>query len=256
MRRRSYGQNFIGSAAFAAELVEGIGLAVDETVVELGAGNGILTQQLASRAGRVIAIELDAVWAARLRERFSATPNVTVLEEDLLGYEMLRSDYRAFGNIPFNLTTSLLHHLLDRREAAPSRADLIVQKEVARKRADEKRTNRLNLSWQPFFGFRVSRTIPARMFRPVPHVDAALLTIERRSRPLLDPAKRTEFLAFVDAGFSHGGLALRGLRPLFTKPGLQRARSEFGISGTTTSASLGLTTWVALFRRWLPEGAL
>ncbi len=79
-RRRVLGQNFLASSALAARLVRDAAVTRSDVVVEIGAGTGILTAELARRAGRVHAIELDPVWAARLRERLAGCRTVEVIE--------------------------------------------------------------------------------------------------------------------------------------------------------------------------------
>ncbi len=73
VRRRAYGQNFLASRAIAAQLVRQAKVGRGDLVLEIGAGNGILTAELARRARRVFAVEIDPVWAARLRERFAGS---------------------------------------------------------------------------------------------------------------------------------------------------------------------------------------
>jgi 23S rRNA (adenine-N6)-dimethyltransferase len=80
------------------------------------------------------------------------------------------------------------------------RADLIVQREVARKRAGKPRSL-LSASWSPWYSFRLGRRIPRTAFRPVPAVDAAVLVVERRREPLLSLGERDAFAAFVGACF-------------------------------------------------------
>ena len=72
-RRRAYGQNFLPSRAIAAQLVRQAKVGRGDLVLEIGAGNGILTAELARQARRVFAVEIDPVWVARLRERFAGS---------------------------------------------------------------------------------------------------------------------------------------------------------------------------------------
>jgi 16S rRNA A1518/A1519 N6-dimethyltransferase RsmA/KsgA/DIM1 with predicted DNA glycosylase/AP lyase activity len=87
------------------------------------------------------------------------------------------------------------------REAEVEATDLIMQHEVARKRAGNPR-NLLSASWSPWYRFRLGRRIPRTAFRPVPAVDAAVLVVERRGEPLLPPGRRDAFGAFAAACFS------------------------------------------------------
>ena len=89
------------------------------------------------------------------------------------------------GSIPFGATTAILRHLLDDTRSGLVRADLVVQWEVARKRAAMPPTTLLSTTWAPWWSFDVGRRIPASAFRPVPMVDAAVLRVTRRTPPLL-----------------------------------------------------------------------
>lgn len=248
LRRRTYGQNFIRSERLANELVALVDIRSDNLVVEPGAGRGVLTEPLAERAGEVIALELDPAWASLLREKFASHSNVSVLETDIFSFDLPRQPYRLFGNIPFGITTKLLHHFLDDVNSPLIRADMIVQWEVAVKRTTESPSNLLNLYWQPWFTFEISRRLPANEFRPIPRVDAALVTIRRRAKPLLEFHERDAFVQFVQAGFGRGGVLRAGLRDMFTRGQMRRLKSEVGFSETTRSSALSVTDWIDLFR--------
>jgi 23S rRNA (adenine-N6)-dimethyltransferase len=199
-RRRAYAQNFLASDALAAQLVREANVASSELVVEIGAGTGILTAGLARRAGAVRAVELDPTLAAGLRRRFGGWSNVTVVEGDAVRAALPEEPFRVVANLPFNVTTALLRRLLDPRNSLV-RADLVLQWEVARKRAGKPRTA-LSASWAPWWRFRLGRRIPSAAFRPRPAVDAGILIAERRRRALLPPEAYDDYARFARALFA------------------------------------------------------
>jgi 23S rRNA (adenine-N6)-dimethyltransferase len=199
--RRVYSQNFLASRALAARLVAEANVGPGDFVVEIGAGSGMLTAELAHRAARVRAIEVDPRWTAKLRVRMRAHPNVEVVEGDALRVPLPIEPFRVMANIPFGATTDLLHRLLDDPGTALTRADLLMQWEVGRKRAGRPRTA-LSAQWSPWWRFRLGRRVPRTAFRPQPAVDAGLLTIERRGTPLLPPEAHESFADFVHAIFA------------------------------------------------------
>jgi 23S rRNA (adenine-N6)-dimethyltransferase len=209
-RRRAYGQNFLASRALATQLVRDAKVRPDDLVVEVGAGTGVLTAELARRAKSVRAIELDPVWAQRLRQRFAGNERVEVIEADLLRVQLPAEPFRIVANVPFSTTTRLLHRLLDDPAVPITRADLILQWEVARKRAGRPRTA-LSASWSPWWRFRLGRRLPRSAFRPQPAVDAGVIVVERRPDPLLPPDAAEPFAAFVQALFA--GTLARELDP-------------------------------------------
>ena len=204
-RRRSHGQNFLASRALAERIVRGAGVRASDLVLEIGAGSGVLTEALARTGARVVAVEVDAVWAARLRRRFATVSNVEILEADALRMPLPDRPFRVVASIPFAATTAVLRMLLDDPGTPLRRADLIVQWEVARKRAGRPR-NLVSASWSPWFRLRLGGKLSREAFRPVPAVDAGLLVVERRTRPLLPPEAHGAFRVFV-AGLFSGTLA-------------------------------------------------
>lgn len=194
-RRRQFGQNFLDPAT-ADQLVDQAAFAPGELVVEIGAGSGALTRALARRALRVIAVEPDPVWASRLREQ-TTRHNVHVVARDFLAVTLPHEPFRVVGSLPFSRTTDILHRLLDDPAIPMRRADVIVQWEVAVKRATTPPMTLVSTTWAPWWEIRLARRIPATTFRPVPHVDAGLLAITRRDPPLLPVAMARAYADFV-----------------------------------------------------------
>jgi 23S rRNA (adenine-N6)-dimethyltransferase len=110
---------------------------------------------------------------------------------------MPRRPHRVIGSLPFGATTAILHHLLDDPDSCLVRADLIVQWEVARKRAVMPPSTLLSATWAPWWSFEIVRRLPAAAFRPIPSVDAAVLCATRRDPPLLPLRMAAPYAAFV-----------------------------------------------------------
>ena len=198
-RRRSLGQNFLRPER-ADQLVESAGFTAGDLVVEIGAGRGALTYALARRGVQVVALEKDPHWADSLRremERRGVDGAVRVVRCDALDYRLPRRPYRVIGSLPFGATTAILRHLLDDPDSFLVRADLIVQWEVARKRALMPPSTLLSTTWAPWWSFEVVRRIPAAAFRPVPSIDAVVLRVTRRDPALLPLSMAGPYASFV-----------------------------------------------------------
>ena len=197
-RRRRLGQNFL-KPEVAKALVAGATFQASDVVVEIGAGLGNCTFALAREVDEVVAIEADPLFAGQLRQevdRLGAT-NVRVLDLDALTYRFPRRPFRVFGSLPFGVTTALMRRLFDNPNVALFRADLVVQWDVARKRAAVPPTTLLSTTWAPWWEFCLEQRIPANAFRPVPSVDAAVLRVTRRSPPLLPLGMAAGYSEFV-----------------------------------------------------------
>lgn len=212
-------------------------------MLEIGAGTGVLTEPLAARARAVVAVELDPDLAERLRGRFAGDHRVRIVAGDALRVPLPAEPYRVVANLPFGITTAVLHRLLDDPAGLLLRADLIVQWHAALKRASPLPATLLTLSWAPWFEFTVSRRIPAAKYRPPPTVDTGVLTITRRPDPLLDPSERGGYLALLRRGFTRANAPLR--RAL---PGAGDACRALGVSSGARPVDLDVAKWAALYR--------
>ncbi len=188
MRRQQLGQNFLTDAGVVRLLVDAFEIESDQLIVEIGAGRGALTIPLARAGARVVAIEVDPVWSRGLEHmvrREDVEDRVTVVCADFRSWQLPGGGYRVVGNLPFALTTALLARLLDDPSSGPQRADLLVQYEVARKRSASPPQTLRSAAWAPWWTFHLGPRVPRTAFRPVPRVDAALLTVRRREPGVL-----------------------------------------------------------------------
>jgi 23S rRNA (adenine-N6)-dimethyltransferase len=163
-----------------------------------------MTHALARRGVRVLAVEQDPAWCARLRERLGTSPQIKIVEADFLAMQLPNEPFRVVASVPFGRTTDILRRLLDNPDTYLQRSDIIVQWEVARKRAAVPPSTLLSVSWAPWWELRISRRIPATEFRPIPRVDAALLTITRRKPPVLPISMVRSYAAFVRQNWPFG----------------------------------------------------
>jgi 23S rRNA (adenine-N6)-dimethyltransferase len=202
---RDLGQHFLESTALAARLAADAGILPSDHVVEFGAGTGTITAALADCGARILAVEVDPLLAAGLARRFAQANTVTVFACDAIEFPLPTTPYRVFANPPFNRTSAILHRLLDTPAGGLVRADLVVQWQVARARAQTGEAFPIDLvgaSWAPWWRFRRARRLPAKLFRPAPSVDAAMLTVTRRQPSLLPVETAPRFMRFVRERFT------------------------------------------------------
>jgi 23S rRNA (adenine-N6)-dimethyltransferase len=246
--RPSDDQHFLRSSLIAAELVRDARISPEDHVVEIGAGRGRLTRPLAETAGRVTAVEIDPILAERLRHEFAPLPHVEVVVGDILRTPLPAERWRAFGNIPFSLTTAILRRLLDDPVGGLERVDLLMQFEAARKRAAVYPSTLLNLSWAPWWELELARRLPRLGFEPPPSVDAGLLVVRPRRPWLLHPRERRAYVALLRRAFDRGSWPVRrSLAGRVPPVAWKRFARDRGISNDARPTELGAWDWVALF---------
>lgn len=212
-------------------------------MLDVGAGTGALTAELARRCGRVRAIELDGALAARLRERFARQPHVVVVHGDARRVALPDEPFRVVANIPFKACTAICRRLLDDPRVPLERADVIVELDVARKRARVSPSTALGVYWGAWYEFAITRRLDRSAFAPPPSVDAALLRITRRSEALVPPTEACPYRALVTAGFQRGTL-----RHAVSRHELKRLARELGFSPGAAPWELDQHQWAGVFR--------
>jgi 23S rRNA (adenine-N6)-dimethyltransferase len=197
----------------------------------------------------VTAVEIDPGLAERLRRETASVPNVDVVSGDFLSVQLPVGPWRAFGNIPFSLTTTILRRLLDDPGSALERADLLMQFEAARKRAAVHPSILLTLSWAPWWEIELARRIPRLGFEPPPSVDAGLLVVRHRHPCLLDPRERHGYTALLRRAFDRGGSPVRrSLAGAIAPMTWKRIARDRGLSVDARPSDLDVWDWVALYR--------
>jgi 23S rRNA (adenine-N6)-dimethyltransferase len=241
--RHETGQNFLSDASVIAEITAQIAR-TRGPIVELGAGDGALTRPLARLSRQILAIELDPRRARRLD---AGTPShVRVLAGDVLRAAFPDRPHVVVGNVPFHLTTAILRRLF--AERCWTDAVLLVQWEVARRRAGVGGSTMLTAQEWPWFEFQVLRRVPARAFRPIPSVDGGLLRIVRRAEPLVPVSERREYQRFVGEVFTGAGSGLPAiLRRVTPTPGLDGWLRASGVTASTLPKHLDASQWASLW---------
>jgi 23S rRNA (adenine-N6)-dimethyltransferase len=196
-RRRTLGQNFLVDHTLVDRFVGGLELGRDDLVVDIGAGTGALTIPLARAGAMVWAVEPDPSWAERLAasaHHFELTDRIRVIPTTIERLRFPRGPYRVVANPPFGLTTTILSMLLDEPATGPTRADLVLEQAVARKHSAVPPRALRTAAWTPWWDFDLGTHLPRSAFRPQPNVDAAVLTITRRTSPLLPERLARDYL--------------------------------------------------------------
>ncbi len=180
--RKRFGQHFLTDPAVIDAIVNGIHATADDVVVEIGPGHGALTESLARQAGRLHAIELDRDLAEKLRRRFADRDSVTIHEADALSFDFaaLGARLRVVGNLPYNISTPLLFHLLKHRDNILD-MHFMLQKEVVDRMAAQPGTKaygRLGIMLGCYLGIEPLFDVDRHAFEPPPAVTSAVVRLD------------------------------------------------------------------------------
>jgi len=216
-------------------------------VVEIGAGRGALTKPLARRAGRLMAIELDAYLATRLQRDLRGVAEVVAA--DILEFDLPAFPYCVVGNIPFGRSTAIVRKLTD-AACPPLDAWLVVQQELAMRLCGVpfERESLASLRLKPFWHLELVDRIKRVEFDPPPSVDAALLRISQRGRPIITPHEAPRYLEFIRTAFGAGATIVQALRPRLNNHQLRRLAADLRFSFDAAPADLLFEQWLGIFR--------
>jgi len=198
--RKRFGQHFLTDGAIIDGIVDAIDPKPGEPVVEIGPGLGAMTDPLVARCGRLTVIELDRDLAARLRRR----PELEVVESDVLKVDFRAlaqqagAKLRVVGNLPYNISTPILFHLLEYVDAVADQ-HFMLQKEVVERMAaapGSKDYGRLSVMLQWRYDIESVLDVPPDAFEPPPRVDSAVVRmLPLPDPPAVDPALLGEIVA-------------------------------------------------------------
>lgn len=182
--KKSLGQNFLVDGNLQRKIVAALGAGPGDRVLEIGPGRGALTDHLAGATAHLTLVELDDDLAAELGARYRGRDDVTVVHDDILRVPLATrvpdvESLLVVGNIPYNITSPILFHLLERPR--PKRIVLMVQAEVAERivaRPGEPRYGALSVGVAGVAHSALRFRVPRTAFRPVPGVDSAVVEIE------------------------------------------------------------------------------
>lgn len=210
---KSLGQNFLTDPNILEKITQIAGVTDKDTVLEIGAGLGHLTGQLAKSAEQVVAVELDKRFIPVLEENLAEHQNIRIIQGDILSMNprdlVQENDYLVVANIPYYITSRIIRNLLE-SEFKPKRIILTIQHEVARRVcAGTGKMSLLSLSVLMYGEPSLEMRVPAGAFYPRPKVDSAVVLVNLYPEPLLNPARREVFFKLIKAGFLHKRKTLR-----------------------------------------------
>lgn len=218
--KKSLGQNFLIDSNVLQKIIDFSEVDEKVGVIEVGPGIGSLTEQLALRAKKVVAFEIDDRLLPILAETLAPYENITVVHADFLKVNIDETLEKYFSecdrvhlvaNLPYYITTPILMHILQ-TSSSIGRITVMLQKEVAERMAavpNTKEYGSLSIAVQYYTETKVVMDVPKTVFIPQPNVISSVLTLKRRSQALVDVDDEAFFFEVVQASFAHRRKTIR-----------------------------------------------
>jgi 16S rRNA (adenine1518-N6/adenine1519-N6)-dimethyltransferase len=245
--KKRFGQHFLVSPHIMAGILRLAELGPDDVVLEIGAGTGRLTEALASRVGRLLALELDRDLIPSLRQRFAERPQVEIVQADALDFDFaqLPAPLTVVANLPYGTAVAILMRLLSQR-ARLRRAVVMLQREVAERLAASPGTKAygsLTLLTQWYAAIDAGFNVPPAAFSPPPKVMSRVVRLIPRPTPPVAVQDETGLFLIIQAAFAQRrktlANALRhavpGLDPAILRQTLEQQGIAPGRRGETLS---------------------
>ena len=216
--RKRFGQNFLHDQMVIQKIVNSINPRQGDRIVEIGPGEGALTELVLDKIGTMDVVELDRDLIPLLKIRFVMNDGLTIHQADALKFEFcqLQQDekkIRIIGNLPYNISTPLLFHLFDSNHCIQD-MHFMLQKEVVDRivaKPGDSSYGRLGIMMQYFCRSEYVFTVKPGAFRPAPKVDSAIVRLIPHEKPPVDIDDFDDFSKLVNYSFTLRRKTLRNI---------------------------------------------
>lgn len=207
--KRSLGQNFLVDPHYQQRIVTAVQPRADETIIEIGPGQGALTNLLVESGAQVLAVELDRDLILPLQQRFSARDNFRLLAADALKVDFGReitpaASARVVANLPYNIATPIIQRLIAQRHCL-SELTVMLQREVVERitaAPGGKEYGFLSLLVQFYCVAEELFEVPPGAFRPIPKVWSSVVRLRVRAKPLAEARDEALFVELIKVLFA------------------------------------------------------
>ena len=207
---KSLGQNFLTDSDVVSRIVDTAEITKDDMVMEIGPGIGSMTEELASRAGKVIAVEIDKHLIPALKDNLQRFSNLEIINEDIMKVKVKditdnkqNMRLKVVANLPYYITTPIIMKLLEEDNDIQSMV-FMVQKEVAQRmiaKPGGKDYGALSVAVQYYAQPEKAFDVPPHCFVPQPEVDSTIIKLKRNDTPPVDLKDKDMFFKVVKASF-------------------------------------------------------
>lgn len=267
--KKRLGQNFLIDGRVIQAIIDNAKISDEDTVIEIGAGLGFVTEQLVKHAKKVIAIELDEDAITQLKK--INTNNLEIVHQDILKTnlsDLSQEKVKIVANIPYYITSPIIAHLLgeiddleNKNRACISEIILMVQLEVAQRiaateKSPSKQYGLLSILSQFWADCEIIKVVNKKSFYPSPKVDSALVKLVVRNKPKLELNDYKHFRKVIKAAFSQRRKNLKNclLSGGFSKENITKSLENLGISENERGEKISIEDFGKLSQELIKNG--
>lgn len=258
--KKSLGQNFLKDRSVLEKIIKAADLKADDFVLEIGSGQGVLTEELVKYAGKVLGIEIDKNLADGLKNKFAGNNKLEIINDDVLKINLPElieknnfQNYKVIANIPYYITSPIIQLFLETKYP-PAEMILMVQKEVAERIvARPGQMSILAVSVQYYADAELLFSVDKTAFWPVPEVDSAVIKISN-IKFQISKTESKNFFRTVKSGFcSKRKTILNNLSSSFhlSKKDAEEKIKKAGIDPGARAQELSIDDWKKLSQEFI-----
>lgn len=240
------GQHLMHNKALVNDIVNLAHISETDLVLDLGAGKGAITNVLSNRARKVLAVEYDQKFIKKLKQL--EMKNTVIIEQDILKISLPREHFIVVSNIPYAITTPIMKMLLNNPSSGFQRGVIVMEKGAAKRFTSNFVKNPYIIAWKMWFDIRYVKGISRKNFSPPPRVDSAMITINRKAKPIVPISDCLIFWGLADYVLKNPQLSIDlALRGVFTPPQIKHLKRSLRINNEVSVATLSEQQWGLIF---------
>ena len=248
----SYSQNFITNRRLINKIISLSNIDKNDTVIEIGAGKGHLTEELCRRGGYVYSVEIDRKLYENTKEKLERFSNLTLIHGDFLHYSLpAKGEYKVFANIPYFITTQIIKKLTCASNP-PADIWLVMEKGAAKRFIGLPRETEKSLLLKVSWKMEILYYFRREDFHPMPSVDSVLLRFSRKEISDINKNECYAFKKFIERSMKYG---IYGKNGLFTKRQAAAVLREAGRPDLPENGATLYIQWLCLFR-WYQDNRM
>ena len=246
-----YSQNLYTNKEKLKETIKLSEINFSDIVLDIGAGTGIIAEELSRYAKQVIAYELDQKYSRELEEKFNNSSNIILKNENFLNIELPRKEFKIFSNIPFFITTDIINKITDVNSKLEE-AFLFVQKESAERFAGEPKNTQIATILSFMYEIKVREKFQKKDFKPMPNVDIVLLNIRRKDFNKKDFQLYRDFITYIFNQMNYS--VLDTFKKLFTYKQLKYINQYLNKNRYSKPTDIPLDYYLNIFQEFKLNG--